>query len=72
MISSQWLRRDVSIGEMMPASRHFGTLYEHGNTTSGLKPARILAKASSSSPQSEKLGASPYFASYSAWNPSSS
>ena len=33
--------------------------------TSGWKPARILASASSSSPQSEKLGSSPYFARYS-------
>ena len=29
--------------------------------TSGWKPARILASASSSSPHSAKLGESPYF-----------
>src|SRR5262245_15532024 len=51
--SSQWASREVSIGFKKPKSLHFLTLYEHGIDMSGLKPARIFASASSSSPHSE-------------------
>ncbi len=75
MRSGKWTRREMnkalaSVGLAMvsiPLVRKTSIAAAEDHplvfTTSGLKPARILAKASSSSPKNEKFGGSPYLAS---------